>query len=47
VNKKGGCVAIKMQQSDSLWLAVNPPPFDKGGKGDGAGQGIIVLLQWL
>ena len=21
-----------MQQSDSLWLAVNPPPFDKGGK---------------
>jgi hypothetical protein len=37
----------KMQQSDSLWLAVNPPPFDKGGKRGGAGRGIIVLLQWL
>ena len=39
MNKKGGCVAIKMQQSDSLCLAVNPPPFDKGGKCGGAGQG--------
>ena len=36
-----------MQQSDSLCLAVNPPPFDKGGKGGGARRGIIVLLQWL
>ena len=36
VNKKGGCVAIKMQQDNSLCLAVNPPPFDKGGKGVGA-----------
>ena len=36
-----------MQQSDSLCLAVNPPPFDKGGKCGGARRGIIVLLQWL
>ena len=28
-----------MQQSDSLCLAVNPPPFDKGGKCGGAGRG--------
>ena len=47
VNKKGGCIASKTQQSDSLCLAVNPPPFNKGGKGVGAGRGIIVLLQWL
>ena len=32
VNKKGGCIASKTQQSDSLCLAVNPPPFNKGGK---------------
>ena len=30
-----------MQQSDSLCLAVNPPPFDKGGKGVGVGQGLV------
>ena len=47
VNKKGRCVAIKTQQDNSLCLAVKPPPFDKGGKRDGAGRGIIVLLQWL
>mgnify|MGYP007067556354 CR=1 FL=1 len=41
VNKKGGCIASKTQQSDSLCLAVNPPPFDKGGKCDGAKQGIV------
>ena len=35
-----------MQQSDSLCLAVNPPPFDKGGKFS-AGRGDYVLLQWL
>ena len=28
-----------MQQGNSLYLAVNPPPFDKGGKGVGAKQG--------
>ena len=28
-----------MQQSNSLCFAVNPPPFDKGGKCDGAEQG--------
>ena len=41
INQKGGCIASKTQQSDSLWLAVNPPPFDKGGKCDGAKQGIV------
>ena len=40
VNKKGGCVAIKMQQDNSLCLAVNPPPFDKGGKFS-ARRGIV------
>ena len=35
-----------MQQSNSFCLAVNPPPFDKGGKFS-ARQGIVVLLQWL
>ena len=44
VNKKGGCIASKTQQSDSLWLAVNPPPFDKGGKRDGARGGIVVCF---
>ena len=39
VNKKGGCIASKTQQSDSLCLAVNPPPFDKGGKCGGAERG--------
>ena len=32
INQKGGCIASKTQQSDSLRLAVNPPPFNKGGK---------------
>ena len=41
INQKGGCIASKTQQSDSLWLAVNPPPFDKGGKCGGAKQGIV------
>ena len=34
---------VKMQQSDSLCLAVNPPPFDKGGKRGGAGRGIVLM----
>ena len=41
INQKGGYIASKTQQSDSLWLAVNPPPFDKGGKCGGAKQGIV------
>ncbi|EDS00981.1 hypothetical protein EUBSIR_01077 [[Eubacterium] siraeum DSM 15702] len=41
MNKKGGCIASKTQQSDSLCLAVNPPPFDKGGKGVGDFRGIV------
>ena len=47
INQKGGRIASKTQQSDSLWLAVNPPPFDKGGKCGGAVRGVVVLLQWL
>jgi hypothetical protein len=42
--KKSGHIASKKQQGNSLCFAVNPPPFDKGGKGGGAGRGIIVLL---
>ncbi|MBE5720123.1 MAG: hypothetical protein EGR86_03865 [Ruminiclostridium sp.] len=30
--KKSGHIASRKQQSNSLCLAVNPPPFDKGGK---------------
>ena len=41
INQKGGCIASKTQQSDSLRLAVNPPPFNKGGKCGGAKQGIV------
>ena len=41
VNKKGGCIASKTQQSDSLCLAVNPPPFDKGGKNVVRGEGLL------
>ncbi len=41
INQKGGRIASKTQQSDSLCLAVNPPPFNKGGKCDGAKQGIV------
>ncbi len=41
INQKGGRIASKTQQSDSLWLAVNPPPFDKGGKCDSAFRGIV------
>ena len=43
INQKGGRIASKMQQSDSLCLAVNPPPFDKGGKCGGAKQGIVRM----
>ena len=35
-----------MQQSDSLWLAVNPPPFDKGGKFS-AGRGIVRKISLM
>ena len=28
--KKGGHIASRKQQSNSLCIAVNPPPFDKG-----------------
>ena len=45
INQKGGCIASKTQQSDSLWLAVNPPPFDKGGKGVGDFRGIVRFLK--
>ena len=38
-NQKGGRITSKTQQSDSLCLAVNPPPFNKGGKCDGASKG--------
>ena len=41
INQKGGCIASKTQQSDSLCLAVNPPPFNKGGKCDSAFRGIV------
>ena len=47
INQKGGCIASKTQQSDSLWLAVNPPPFDKGGKCDGAKQGIVQKISLM
>ncbi len=46
-DKKGVDIAIKTQQSNSLCFAVNPPPFDKGGKGVGDFRGIIVFLQLL
>ena len=45
INQKGGCIASKTQQSDSLWLAVNPPPFNKGGKCGGAKQGIVRVWE--
>ena len=50
INQKGGCIASKTQQSDSLWLAVNPPPFDKGGKfstgrGDGCAFEKVVEIE--
>ena len=41
INQKGGCIASKTQQSDSLCLAVNPPPFDKGGKDIVRGEGLL------
>ena len=31
-HKNGWHIASRKQQSNSLCLAVNPPPFDKGGK---------------
>ncbi|MBE5719947.1 MAG: hypothetical protein EGR86_02930 [Ruminiclostridium sp.] len=39
--KKGGYIASRKQQSNSLCLAVNPPPFDKGGKCDSVFRGIV------
>ena len=47
INQKGGCIASKTQQSDSLRLAVNPPPFDKGGKCGGAKQGIVQKISLM
>ena len=41
VNKKGRYIASKTQQRNSLSLAVNPPPFDKGGKGVDDFWGIV------
>ena len=38
-NQKGGRIASKTQQYHGLCLAVNPPPFDKGGKCGGARRG--------
>ena len=38
---KGGHIASRKQQNKSLCRAVNPPPFDKGGKCGGAGRGIV------
>ena len=40
-NQKGGRIASKTQQYHGLCLAVNPPPFNKGGKCDGAKQGMV------
>ncbi|HCS31957.1 MAG TPA: hypothetical protein DIW32_04980 [Eubacterium sp.] len=37
--KRDGHIASRKQQSNSLCLAVNPPPFDKGGKCGGARRG--------
>ena len=34
-DKKGGRGTSRKQQYKGLCLAVNPPPFDKGGKCDG------------
>ena len=34
------------RKNNSLCLAANPPPFDKGGKFS-ARRGCVVLLQWL
>jgi hypothetical protein len=47
VNKKGGCIASETQQSDSLCLAVNPPPFGKGGKCGGAKRGIVRKISLM
>ena len=46
MNKKADVSQVKMQQSDSLWLAVNPPPFDKGGKFS-AGRGIVRKISLM
>ena len=45
--KKAGGIASKTQQSNSLCLAVNPPPFDKGGKDIVRGEAVEVLLRRL
>ena len=44
MNKKGGRGTSRKQQYKGLCLAVNPPPFDKGGKGVGDFRGIIVFF---
>jgi hypothetical protein len=41
VNKKGGRGTSRKQQYKGLCLAVNPPPFDKGGKGVGGFRGMV------
>ena len=47
-DKKGVDIAIKTQQSNSLCFAVNPPPFDKGGKGVGDFRGIVRIWKgWV
>ncbi len=40
-HKNGWHIASRKQYYQGLCLAVNPPPFDKGGKCDGAKQGIV------
>ena len=45
-NQKGGRITSKTQQSDSLCLAVNPPPFDKGGKCDSALAQTVVFQNY-
>ena len=46
-DKKGVDIAIKTQQSNSLCFAVNPPPFDKGGKCDSAFRAIVRFCEGL
>ncbi|EDR99977.1 hypothetical protein EUBSIR_02118 [[Eubacterium] siraeum DSM 15702] len=41
MNKKGGRGTSRKQQYKGLCLAVNPPPFDKGGKGVGGFRGMV------
>ncbi|MBE5721073.1 MAG: hypothetical protein EGR86_08930 [Ruminiclostridium sp.] len=39
--KKGGHIASRKQQNNSLCLAVNPPHFDKGGKNVVRSEGML------